>query len=133
MSLIHVPDRMKRIYVAGAYSADNVIKVLDNIREGMRLSTRIMLAGFAPFCPWLDFHFQLMLREGERFTVEDYYRYSLAWLDVSDALVVGDWPGCKESRGTQDEIYRASRIGIPIFYTPEAFFNGLNTKEATHD
>ena len=113
---------MKRVYVAGAYSADNVITVLDNIREGMRLSTRIMLAGYAPFCPWLDFHFQLMLRESERFMVEDYYRYSLAWLDVSDAMVLV--PGWENSRGTQNEIDRASRISIPIFYDAELFLKG---------
>jgi hypothetical protein len=122
MTTIHVPNKINRVYVAGAYSADNVITVLDNIREGMRLATEVFLAGFSPFCPWLDFHFQLMLREGERLTVEDYYRYSLAWLDVSDCLIVGDWPGCKTSKGTLAEIDRASRIAIPIFYSPESFF-----------
>ena len=122
MTTIHVSSKIKRVYVAGAYSADNVITVLDNIREGMRLSTRIMLAGYAPFCPWLDFHFQLMLRNGERFTVEDYYRYSLAWLDVSDAMVLV--PGWERSRGTLNEIDHASRISIPIFYDAEAFLKG---------
>ena len=68
---------MKRIYIAGAYSADNVITVLDNMREGMRLATRVFLLGYAPFVPWFDFHFQLMLRENEILTVEDYYRYSI--------------------------------------------------------
>ena len=64
---------MRRVYVAGAYSASNVISVLDNIREGMRLSTQVLLLGYAPFCPWLDHHFQLMLREGEKLSVDDYY------------------------------------------------------------
>jgi hypothetical protein len=89
----------------------------------MRLATRIMLAGYSPFCPWNDYHFQLSLRDGETLTVEHYYKYSLAWLDVSDCLVVGDWPGCSESKGTQAEIERASRIGIQTFYNPQEFFD----------
>ena len=116
--------KINRIYVAGAYSADNVITVLDNIREGMRLSVRVMLAGYAPFCPWLDFHFQLMLREGEKLTVYDYYRYSIAWLEVSDAVVLV--PGWHNSRGTRMEIERAAMIGIPIFYDLEELLSGGN-------
>lgn len=124
MTTIHVSSKIKRVYVAGAYSADNVITVLDNIREGMRLSVRVMLAGFAPFCPWLDFHFQLMLREGELLAVEDYYRYSLAWLEVSDAVVLV--PGWQNSNGTRLEVERASIIGLPIFYDPDALLKGCD-------
>lgn len=78
---------MRRVYVAGAYSADNVIGVLDNMREGMRTSTEALLAGYAPFCPWLDFHYQLMLRPGERLAVPDYYEYSLSWLSACEAVL----------------------------------------------
>ena len=105
---------MKRVYVAGAYSSDNVIGVLDNIREGMRWGTRVMLAGFAPFVPWLDFHFQLMLRDGETLTVQQYYDYSMAWLEASDAVFVT--PGWLNSAGTKMEIVRAVELGIPVFY-----------------
>ena len=105
---------MKRIYIAGAYSASNVIAVLDNIREGMRLATKVFLLGYAPFCPWLDFHFQLMLREGETLTVEDYYKYSIAWLQVSDAMLLV--PGWQSSKGTKKEIEIAHKWGIPIYY-----------------
>lgn len=107
---------MKRVYVAGAYSANNVITVLDNMREGMRASVEVMLLGFAPFSPWLDYQFQLMLREGERFTVQDFYDYSIAWLEVSDAMYVhpnSDW---MKSGGTQKEIAYANHHLIPIFY-----------------
>lgn len=101
-----------RVYIAGPYSADNVITVLDNIREGMRAATKVMLSGDAPFCPWLDFHFQLMLRPGESLTVKDYYRYSLAWLEVSDKVLV--LPGWETSKGTIREIARARELGIPV-------------------
>lgn len=108
-----------RVYVAGAYSADNVLSVLDNIRNGMRAGTELFLMGFSPFVPWFDFHFQLMLREGETLTVQDYYRYSMEWLDVSGAVLV--LPNSENSKGTQAEIKRAGELGIPVFYSLEDF------------
>jgi len=106
---------VKRIYVAGSYAADNVITILDNMRRGMRAGTECFLAGFAPFVPWLDYHFQLMLREGELLSVSDYYQYSMAWLEVSDAVLV--LPNSENSKGTQAEIARANELNIPIFYS----------------
>lgn len=105
---------MKRLYIAGAYSSDNVLGVLDNIRRGMRAATEAFLAGYAPFVPWFDFHFQLMLRDGENLKVEDYYRYSMTWLEVSDAVWV--LPNSENSKGTQAEIKRANELGILIHY-----------------
>jgi len=114
----------KRIYVAGPYSADNVITVLNNMRIGMRESTRIMLAGFSPFCPFLDYQFQLMLREGEELTIEDYYKYSLDWLEVSDVLVVLDW--WENSKGTLGEMARAAELHIPVYYGVDSFLKSYN-------
>lgn len=71
---------MKRVYVAGAYSADSTMGTLHNIRKGIRASTEIFLMGYAPFCPWLDFQFVLMLREGEQLYINQFYQYSFAWL-----------------------------------------------------
>lgn len=104
----------KRVYVAGAYSATDVISVLNNMREGMRLSTQVFLLGYAPFCPWLDHHFQFMLRPDEHLSVKDYYDYSIAWLEASDAMVLV--PGWEKSTGTLNEIKRAEELGIPIYY-----------------
>jgi hypothetical protein len=108
-----------RVYVAGPYSANNVIEVLENIRRGQRASVEILLAGHEPFCPWLDYQFQFLLREGEHLTVKDYYRYSIAWLEVSDAMVIlGGW---KHSKGTLAEIKRAEELNITIYHGVEAF------------
>ncbi len=113
----------KRVYVAGAYSANNVIGVLDNMRRGMRASTEIILMGFAPFCPWFDYHFQLMLRNNERLSVQDYYDYSIAWLEVSEAVLV--LPNSENSVGTTKEIQKAQELGIPIYYSKETLWKGL--------
>ena len=117
--------RLKRIYVAGAYSADNVMSVLDNMRRGIRLSTLVKLAGYAPFSPWLDYHFQLQLRGDERLTIDDYYNYSTAWLEASDAVLVA--VESENSRGTAKEIRRAIELGIPIYYS----LKELKEKEST--
>lgn len=103
-----------RVYVAGAYSAPNVIGVLGNMRRGLALSFEVLKAGFAPFSPWLDYQFALI---GE-VSLEDYYRYSLSWLEASHAVLVVP-EGAAESRGTQAEIKRAGELGIPVFWSLE--------------
>jgi len=106
---------MKRVYVAGPYSADNIITCLENMRRGMRAGTEVFLAGYAPWVPWHDFHHTLMLRSNyETLTVEDYYKYSMAWLEVSDAVLV--LPGFETSKGTLAEINRAGELRIPVYY-----------------
>ncbi len=108
-----------RVYVAGSFSADNVLGVLDNMRRGMRAGTELFLKGYSPFTPWFDFHFQLMLREGENLTIADYYRQSLAWLEVSEVVCV--LPNSEDSKGTQGEIARARELAIPICHGLEWF------------
>lgn len=103
---------MKRIYVAGAYSADNVIDMLKNIGRGEHWSAEIFLRGFAPFCPWHDKQF-VTDNYNYDFTVDQFYEYSLAWLMVSDAVFLV--PGWENSKGTQKEIEIAVKNGIPVF------------------
>ena len=101
---------MLRVYVAGAYSSDNVMGVFDNMRRGMKVAYDVIKAGFAPFVPWFDYHFSLI---GEM-ELKEYYDYSLAWLEASDAVLVV--PGWENSKGTKAEIERAKSNGIPVFF-----------------
>jgi len=105
----------KRVYVAGAYTAPNVTDVLENMRIGMRASTELLLMGLAPFCPWLDYHYQLQLRDEETLRVEDYYDYTKAWLAVADAMFVVANPANALSQGLAAEIKLAEWLNIPIF------------------
>ena len=110
----------KRIYVAGLYSADNVMDIFNNMKIGMRWATRLFLLGFAPFCPWHDYHHSLMLRGDEKLTIDDYYEYSLSWLDASDAVFLlthEDSTGktFNESVGVTMELDHANDVGIPIY------------------
>lgn len=104
---------MKRVYVAGAYSGSNILECLKNIGRGEDYSARVFLMGHAPFCPWHDKDF-VIKNWNENFTVDDFYNYSMAWLDVSDCmLVIPEW---ENSKGTKAEIARAREIGIPIYW-----------------
>jgi hypothetical protein len=101
-----------RIYVAGPYSADNVIDVLKNIGRGKTACADLFSLGLAPFCPWHDESY-VTDRYYNNFTVEQFYNYSIAWLLVSDAvLLIGDW---ESSKGTVKEVDIATKRGIPIF------------------
>jgi len=102
-----------RVYIAGPYSADNVIDVLGNIRRGIHTAARIMAKGHAIFCPFLDF--QIALTEyGATLSKSEYQRNSMAWVDVSDVVLV--MPGSEKSGGVQREIARALELGIRVVY-----------------
>ena len=103
---------MKRVYVAGAYSADSVIDCLKNIGRGEKYSADIFLRGFAPFCPWHDKSYVIQNWDKD-FTVEQFYNYSMAWLEVSNCVFLV--PGWKDSKGTLAEIKRAKELNIPIY------------------
>jgi len=100
---------MVRVYVAGPYSGPDVITILDNMRRGLRVSHQVLKHGFAPFAPWLDYLFSLI---GET-TLEEYYAYSIAWLKVSDCVLLV--PGWETSKGTKKELEIASELGLPVF------------------
>ena len=106
---------MIRVYVAGAYSAGSVIRVLENMRIGIQTSAELLSLGYAPFCPWLDFQYSLH----KQIPLNIYYDYSIAWLDVSEAVLVVDNPLNIGSKGLAKELDRAKEIGIPVFYSIE--------------
>lgn len=107
---------MKRIYVAGPMSGSE-LKFLSNVSKGIRISVELLLLGYAPFCPFIDFQLFLALRNGEEITGEQIKLYSMAWLEVSDAILV--LPNHHTSKGTLAEIARAKELGIPIYYSLE--------------
>lgn len=110
---------MKRIYIAGAYSDDNVLGVLRNIGRGGDYAAELFDLGFAPFTPWHDKSFVITNWERE-FSVQMFYDYSISWLKVSDAIfIVPNIDGLKdwqESKGTKAEIEIAHSMNIPVFF-----------------
>lgn len=114
---------MKRVYVAGLYSRNadgsvaGVIDVLRNIRNGQKAALDIWRKGFSPFCPWLDYQFSLL--DDEPIEIEMYRRYSMDWLEVSDAVVVISGAGI--GSGVDAEIKYSEELGIPVFFGMENF------------
>lgn len=107
---------MKKVYVAGAYNANNILDCLKNIGRGEHYAAEVFMRGYAPFCPWHDADYVIKNWDKE-FTVKMFYDYSMAWLEVSDVVFV--IPGWEESKGTLAEIARANELGIPVIYSFE--------------
>lgn len=110
---------MLKVYVAGAYSDDNVLGVLKNIGRGESVAAELFSLGFAPFTPWHDKSF-VIEHWREDFTVKMFYDYSIEWLKVSNCiLIVPNTKGLKkweDSTGTLKEIEIAKENNIPVFY-----------------
>ena len=109
---------MNKIYVAGAISDSNVLQVLKNIRLGQRASVELLLKGYAPFVPFLDYQLFLQLRDDEEISLTQIQQYSMEWLGACDAVFV--LPNSENSKGTQAEIKRAITLEIPVFTSIEA-------------
>jgi len=105
---------MKRVYIAGPYSSDNIIGGLENIRRGRRMAAKLLQHGIAVFCPWLDSELFMQLREGEVITLETIQKHSIAWLTASEAVLC--LRGWETSRGTLTEIQVANECNIPVFF-----------------
>ena len=103
-----------KVYVAGAYSADNVLSVLQNIGRGEKACAELFRLGFAPFCPWHDKSYVTDNPDVD-FSIYDFYEYSLAWLRVSDIILV--LPNSENSGGVEREVEEANELEIPIFYS----------------
>jgi len=104
---------MKRIYVAGAIQGKTLAESLENIRKGIQLSVKVLKAGYSPFCPFIDFQFSLQ----EPIELQQYYDYSIAWLEVSDGVLLV--PGWENSKGVKNEMDMAYKLNIPIFESIE--------------
>ena len=106
---------MKRVYIAGPYSSDNILGGLENIRRGMRMAAKLLQRGIAVFCPWLDHQFFFQLREGEKISLDVIQAHSMEWLKASHAVLV--LRGHENSAGTKKEIETAVMAGIPVFFS----------------
>ena len=112
---------MKKVYIAGPISptkigGEGVLEYLENINKGIALTTQALLAGYAPFSPFVDFLYFVHTRTPcTPENVEKIRGSSMEWLRVSDAILV--LRPYKHSYGTRAEVREALRLGIPIFFS----------------
>jgi hypothetical protein len=105
---------MKRIYIAGAIQGKDIIETLDNIRIAIELEAELILNGYAVFCPHRDF--QVFLSAGKhQITKEMIQANSMAWLEVSDEVILTDNQRNINSEGTRKEIERARSLNIRVW------------------
>lgn len=118
-------NAVKRVYVAGLYSCNadgspaDVIGVMRNMRAGQMAARQILEMGFAVFCPWLDFQFGLL--DDAPLTKEVFMANSMAWLEVSDAIVVISGEGL--GTGVDKEIARALELDLLVYRSLEEFMD----------
>lgn len=105
---------MKKVYVAGAMNSDNILDMLGNISEGIKIGAKLLAKGYAPFVPHLDILFKLQQGRDYNVPIENYYNYTMEYLRSSDLVVVV--PNSENSKGTQAEIAEAKRLGIPVYH-----------------
>lgn len=106
---------MKKVYVAGAMSADNILDMLNNISQGIKLGSQLLEKGYAPFVPHFDIFFKIQNGVDYNVPMQYYYDYTMAWLEASDCVVV--CPNWENSKGTKAEIERANELKIPVYYS----------------
>ena len=99
-----------RVYIAGPYTKGDRS---ENVRNAMKAMDQLIEAGHEPFCPLLT-HFQDLAFPRPW---EDWMRIDLAWLPFAEAVVRLPGP----SDGSDIETHEASKLGIAIFYSLEAF------------
>jgi hypothetical protein len=117
---------LRRVYVAGSITprgnhSHPGIEFMSNIRKGIRASVDVIQKGYAVFCPFLDYQYLLVLEDDETLEPSHFYESSMAYLEVSDAVLV--LPGWENSSGTKAEIERARLLKIPIFFNLQAMDN----------
>lgn len=100
---------MKRVYIAGKLNG-MACDYIKNVHQMIIWAEKVRKLGFAVFVPGLDF-LQGMLFGDWEYT--DYFDNSQPWLEVADAIFLV--PGWESSKGTQKEIERATKQGIPVF------------------
>ena len=101
-----------KVYIAGKYSADNILDCLKNIGRGEMVAAELFEKGFAPFAPWFDKSFVLYNPDGN-YTKQMFYDASLVWMECSDVVFVIS--GMGEGGGVDMEIERAESLCIPVF------------------
>ena len=107
---------MIKIYLIGPLTPRSVrqnhaVEYLNNVRQMLRVAVHLIHSGFAPYCPGMDFAYQL---GGDAPLVESQFKScSLAWLEVCDGVLLLD--GYSDSSGCIAELECAKEHKIPVF------------------
>ena len=110
----------------GTFSTNPAIDYLYSVRSMVNVAVELLRAGYAPFCPAIDFLFFMVGGPEERITEPQIKRFSKDWLYQCDCVVLCH--GWGKSPGTLEEIKLAEKIGIPVFKSVKEFLDEENRK-----
>jgi len=99
---------MKKVYISGPYSTGNTIS---NIHFAIEVADALLLAGFTPFVPHLNFTWDLI----HPHSYDTWLDWCLEWVSTCDCLLRIHG----ESPGADAEVRLAKVIGKPVYYTVE--------------
>lgn len=105
-----------RVYIASAYTKGDVAL---NVRKAIEIADELLKLGHTPYVPHLT-HFWHLISPKE---INFWYQYDNSFLD--------HWAECvlrlpNESHGADQEVERAYRMGMPIYYS----LAGLETNDS---
>ena len=104
-----------KIYVAGPLSSPTTVGYLRNMARMVSVAVELWRMGHAPYIPALDFLFAIVASVKEvPLTLEDLYELNYPWLEACDAVFM-----IAPSPGTDLEVARARKLGIPVYTTFE--------------
>jgi len=113
---------MKRIYVAGPYTAEDARKVRQNVDRAIKIGCALIRKGWAPFIPHLT-HYIWMHPDGD-FPYEKWIELDLEWLRVCHAFFY-----IAPSPGADAELVEAAKLGHPIYRSLDEVPNLTVSKE----
>ena len=104
---------VRRVYVAYRFNDTDAGQVLANIGVAHKVAFGLIQEGYTPFIPHWDFLLATMF--GKKLPFNFYYKNSMEWLKVCDAIcVVQD--GKPLSNGVLDEIEVAKELNLSFMY-----------------
>ena len=115
-TIIDRANAMKRAYVASPLYHRDEKEEAQRAHDITAITARLIstfpaLSFFTPVG-----HTYPMQEEYDAKPLYGWYPADMAWLDVSDILIVAMMDGWAESKGVNMEIKRALELGIPIYY-----------------
>lgn len=113
-------EELVTVYVAGSITPIDSnkhpqVEFLENIQRGISTCVDLISRGYSPMCPFFDFLYWLIPKDGPRLTIEIIHKVSTSLMGRCEILFIT--PGSEKSAGTKKEIKKAKKLGIPICYT----------------
>lgn len=99
------------IYISGPYSAQDKMKVIENIQHAERFALKVLELGHIPITPHLLFRLFEFKTDHPK---EVFLKADVAILDRCDGILMID--GWKESEGARYEHDYALANKVPIYY-----------------